>query len=192
MTTLLYGPDYIGKEQLVKELGCEIWTVDELLETYTYPKKLAISDFGTFYNAILELVCEEENCDHPSDMGVGKAGIWRKIKDRMSNLVYTLSEKVPELYLITPMEVSHVDHSFYTGHIYGPKLDWISKEILPNICERTLAYIPVFATTKDGKRKETKVMICSIRPDVYAGDATGELPKQIPEKLIIKTLQKGA
>lgn len=197
--TVLYGPPYVGKEKLAKDLGYTVWDMKDVAnwidtDTLVVPTKLVIVDYQLFYGMMTDRVCDEQGCEHPSDMGVGKAGVWRKITEEMQETLYTLSQACDSLYLLTDVKKETISHSLYTGDVMMPNLDWISEKLLPNIIDRTLALLPIYKTTKtdDGKtlRKESKIMICSLRPDVYAGDKTGELPRQIPEDTLIKTLTK--
>jgi hypothetical protein len=169
--TLIYGPDYVGVEDLAFGLGGEglsnsryEWESVKKVMLEWPDDSMVLCNVHKLYESCLDYICDRENCEHPSDMGVGKAGIWRMIKEELTDTLYQLSENVDEIILTCAMKKESVNHSFYTGDVYMPKLDWILEEIIPNIVDRTLAYLPVFKTVKT---------------DVYAGDNTNKLPAQI-------------
>jgi len=202
--TILYGPQHVGTESVAIPLCDSIYDLTgvaqcddvswmdfkEFVAEGTSPVT-GVLNYHLLYELCVNYICDEENCEHPSDMGAGKAGLWRKIKEEFKSVIYELFDNCEDVYIVTNMKTDKVSHTFHTGDVFSPKLDWISEDFLPSLCQRTLAYLPIYRTNKEGKRKEDKIMICSLRPDVYAGDATGELPKQIKSGDILKTL-KGA
>lgn len=192
---LIYGPDYTGKQTLVVNLVHSILDVNDYGDWSTVRefidaggKGLGILNVGLLYELCISHICDEEGCEHPSDMGVGKAGIWRKIKEEYKDLMFNAHDKWDNIVMTCSLKKERVDHTFYKGDLMMPKLDWVTEETFTNLVDATVALLPIYRTVNE-KRKEDKIMICSLRPDVYAGDHTGKLPKQIKSNKITETLK---
>ena len=197
--TIIYGPRYIGKTSFIEQVCDYIWDSGIYVhsggwkqfkrdcETEEANLTVGIDGIGDMFALCVEYICEQENEEHPSTSGNRKPLLWEKIKGEMRDVLFTLSDKVDHLYFTADMETKNLDSSLYKGTMMYPKLDWVLEDIMPHITQQTIAMVPTYKSVKrvskaTGEityvRKEKRVMICSARPDIYAGDSTGLLPKE--------------
>ena len=161
-------------------------TIVKLSEKQPY-EYIVVDQFNRLYEMCVDYVCKQENEEHPSTSGNRKPLLWEKIKKEMSEQLFTLSDCANQIFYLTDMETKNLDSSLYKGTMMYPKLDWVLEDIMPHITQQTIAMVPTYKSVKrvskaTGEiayvRKEKRVMICSARPDIYAGDSTGLLPKE--------------
>lgn len=202
-TTLVYGPQYSGRAALAEfcsahyDVGpatrIEEW--DDIKEEVKHlgleslEPSLRINRINDLYDMCVVYICEQEGIDYPS-----KTLIWNKVRDEFAGVLFDLSAKVDQLWLICDQQRVEIDYSFYKGTLVEPKMDWVMEKILPQLVDRTICIVPTYAT-KDGKRVVSKAVITQLRPDVYAGDNTeNPLPPVIPYekfKLALNSIDKG-
>ena len=193
---VIYGPRYCGKTSFVG--------ASDALEVYAYPdvdwgvfKKLAfavaagdpvvVENVHFLTESCTKYICDKENEEHPQLAGNRKSIIYQKIKEEMRDVLFSLASKVNHIYFTADMDTKHLDSSLYKGTFMYPKFDWVLEDIMPHITQQTICMTPTYKTVKRTSkltgeteliRKEKRIMICSARPDIYAGDSTEKLPNE--------------
>ena len=201
--TVLYGPRYCGKTSFLEAIegsvkhintygvGCvEGWeafkdTVEAIEQPY---EVLTVDGLSRLNEMCTEYICEQENEEHPSLAGNRKSIIYKKIKTEMQDVLFSLPMRCNHIFFTADMETKELNSSLYKGTFLYPKFDWVLEDIMPHITQQTICLSPTYVYKKvksrstgevRNERKEKRIMICSARPDIYAGDSTGKLPKEI-------------
>ena len=192
--TVIYGPRYVGKTSFLKAVpdAYHISTSDwEEFQSIGDDTKLCdaitVDNIHRLLESCTSYVCEQENEEHPQLAGNRKSIIYKKIKEEMKEVLFALADKCESIFFTVAMDKAQLNSSLYQGTYFYPKFDWVLEDIMPHITDQTIAMMPTYKSVKrknkntgdvDYVRKEKRIMICSPRADVYAGDSTGNLPNE--------------
>ena len=198
--TVIYGPRYCGKTSFAETIDKNVvwfstignqdtWKdFKNIVETLTKKDKYIVIDgIGKMTDLCTDYICEQEDEEHPQLAGNRKSLIYRKIKEEAKDVFFALHENSEHVFYLAEMETKNLDSSLYKGTFMYPKFDWVLEDIMPHITQQTICMAPSYTTVKRKSkltgdveliRKEKRIMICSARPDIYAGDSTGKLPKE--------------
>jgi len=195
---VIYGPEYVGKRNFVTNLGKDknhnyYFSTKQVREKMweafkkwvkglprDEPGSLFVIDkINKLYESCVDFICDEEGEEHPTMAGTKNAMLWRLIKTEMEEQLYKFSELPGQKFYIADVAVKHIDLAIYKGSQVTPDYPWVLEQIMPDIIDQTLFMTPKYVTNPEGKRKVVTRIMCSPRPDIYAGDNTGKLSSQI-------------
>lgn len=192
--TVIYGPRYCGKTSFCEAIddAFRIYTDEwegfkDMVDLVSPESIVTVENIHRLLESCTDYVCDTENEEHPQLAGNRKSIVYKKIKQEMKDVFFALAEKASHVFYTCSMETTQLDSTLYKGTYFYPKFDWVLEDIMPSITDQTICMIPSYKSVKAKhratgevsiKRKEKRIMICSARPDIYAGDSTGKLPKE--------------
>ena len=205
--TVLYGHRYSGIDEFIKSIVSNFiinvnpgedrdvptsicqWEdfkelVSEIPDNYYSYGNYTINRIDDLYEMCVDYVCQEEREEHPTLAGAKKLILWRKIRQEMEDVLHQFHQLYAQKFYVSKMVMTEVDNTFLKGTLLLPFTEdnWILREVLPNITKQTLYF---YVTPKKVRSKSTgkektinkKLILASLKADIFAGDTTNKLPE---------------
>ena len=145
-----------------------------------------ISYLDGLYEMCVDYICQREDEEHPSVSKSKKLILWRMIREEMEAVLYQFNNLEGHKFYLSKVVMTEIENSFIKGTAMFPFTEdnWVLREIMPQITEQTLYFgikkvKLIHPETKKTKTKDKGIILSSLRSDIFAGDLTGKLPKEI-------------